>query len=145
MQAGVEVRVPLCDPKLVDFAMNLPISAKIDLWQTKKILRASQQNRIPQSVLRRPKQGFGVPMRGWLRGAARPLMEELTSESVISARGLFDAGTVAALRQAFLSSSVDAALTLFPIMAIETWCRALDAAPIFSSTASGPIYRLADR
>jgi asparagine synthase (glutamine-hydrolysing) len=145
MQAGVEVRVPLCDPKLVDFAMNLPIVEKIDLWQTKKILRVSQQNRIPQNVLRRPKQGFGVPMRGWLRGVARPLMEELTSEAVVSARGLFDAGAVAALRQAFLSSSVDAALTLFPLMAIEIWCRALDAAPTFSGAATGPTYRLAVR
>jgi asparagine synthase (glutamine-hydrolysing) len=143
MQTGVEVRVPLCDPKLVDFAMRLPIADKIDLWQTKKILRASQESRLPQSVLRRPKQGFGVPMRGWLRGAARPLMEELTSEAVISARGLFDAGAVARLRDAFLSSANDAALTLFPVMAIEVWCRALDAAPTFGGPATGPSYRLA--
>jgi asparagine synthase (glutamine-hydrolysing) len=143
MQTGVEVRVPLCDPKLVDFAMHLPIADKIDLWRTKKILRASQQDRLPQSVLRRPKQGFGVPMRGWLRGVARPLMEELTSESVVASRGLFDAKAVADLRHAFLSSAVDAALTLFPLMAIEVWCRALDAAPTVGGTATGPTYRMA--
>jgi len=143
MQTGVEVRVPLCDPKLVEFAMQLPIADKIDLWQTKKILRASQINRIPQSVLGRPKQGFGVPMRGWLRGAARPLMEELTSESVVSARGLFDTRAVTALRDAFLSSAVDAALTLFPLMAIEVWCRALDTAPTVAGPATGPTYRMA--
>ena len=143
MQTGVEVRVPLCDPKLVEFAMQLPIADKIDLWKTKKILRASQANRIPQSVLRRPKQGFGVPMRGWLRGAARPLMEEMTSETVVSARGLFDAKAVTALRDAFLSSEVDAALTLFPLMAIEVWCRALDAAPTVAGVTSGPTYRMA--
>ena len=143
MQAGVEVRVPLCDPKLVDFAMQLPIADKIDPWRTKKILRASQENRLPRSVLGRPKQGFGVPMRGWLRGVARPLMEELTSESVVAARGLFDAAAVSALRGAFLSSTVDAALTLFPLMAIEVWCRALDAAPTAGDAATGPIYRMA--
>jgi len=143
MRTGVEVRVPLCDLKLVDFASHLPIADKIDPWRTKKILRASQQNRLPKSVLERPKQGFGVPMRGWLRGAARPLMEELTSESVVSARGLFDAAAVTALRHAFLSSSVDSALTLFPLMAIEVWCRALDAAPTVGGAASGPTYRMA--
>jgi asparagine synthase (glutamine-hydrolysing) len=143
MQTGVEVRVPLCDPKLVDFAAHLPKADKIDLWQTKKILRASQENRLPQSVLRRPKQGFGVPMRGWLRGAARPLMEELTSDAVVSARGLFDAGAVEDLRHAFLASSVDAALTLFPLMAIEVWCQALDAAPTVGGQATGPTYRMA--
>jgi len=143
MRAGVEVRVPLCDPQLVDFAANLPVSDKIDLWHTKKILRASQRDRLPQNVLRRPKQGFGVPMRGWLRGAARPLMEDLTSEAVVSSRGLFDAGAVARLRDAFLSSSVDAALTLFPLMAIEVWCRVLDAAPTAGGAATGPTYRMA--
>jgi len=143
MQAGVEVRVPLCDPRLVDFAMHLPITDKIDLWRTKKILRASQENRLPRSVLRRPKQGFGVPMRGWLRGVARPLMEELTSAPVVSVRGLFDAGAVAALRQAILSSPVDAAQTLFSLMAIEVWCRALDAAPTIGDAATGPTYRMA--
>ncbi|MHA1108990.1 MAG: asparagine synthase (glutamine-hydrolyzing) [Alphaproteobacteria bacterium] len=143
MQAGVEVRVPLCDPKLVDFAAHLPIADKIDPWRTKKILRASQEDRLPRSVLRRPKQGFGVPMRGWLRGAARPLMEELTSESVVASRGLFDAAAVTELRQAFLSSGADAALTLFPLMAIEVWCRALDAAPTVGCAATGPTYRMA--
>jgi len=143
MQTGVEVRVPLCDPKLVDFAAHLPIADKIDLWQTKKILRASQESRLPQSVLRRPKQGFGVPMRSWLRGTARPLMEELTSEAVVSARGLFDAGAVEGLRHASLASSVDAALTLFPRMAIEVWCQALDAAPTVGGQATGPTYRMA--
>jgi asparagine synthase (glutamine-hydrolysing) len=143
MQAGVEVRVPLCDPKMVDFAARLPIADKIDLWRTKKMLRASQKERLPQSVLRRPKQGFGVPMRGWLGGPARALMEELTSEAVVSARGLFEPAAVTKLRQAFLSSSVDAALTLFPLMAIEVWCRGLDEAPTAGGQATGPTYRMA--
>ena len=143
MRTGVEVRVPLCDPRLVAFAMDLPLADKIDLWRTKKILRASQEPRLPQSILNRPKQGFGVPMRGWLQGPARSLMEDLTSDSVIESRGLFDALAVARLREAFLASQVDAALTLFPIMAMEVWCRALDAAPTVGGAATGPVYRMA--
>jgi asparagine synthase (glutamine-hydrolysing) len=129
MQAGVEVRVPLCAPRLVDFAMRCALSDKIDFRETKKILRRSQKGRIPDAVLTRPKQGFGVPVRGWLKGPARPMMEELTSRSVIEARGLFDVGAVAILRAEFLAGRIDAAMTLFPLMAIELWCRALDAAP----------------
>lgn len=143
MQTGVEVRVPLCDPKLVDFASRLPIMDKIDLWKTKKILRASQEGRIPSNILRRSKQGFGVPMRGWLRGAARPLMDDLTSDATVAARGLFDPGAVSALRRAFLGAKIDAAMTLFPLMAIEVWCRQLDAAPIIDDASTGPIYRMA--
>jgi asparagine synthase (glutamine-hydrolysing) len=135
MQEGVEIRVPLCDPRLVDFAMQLPLSDRIDFRTTKKILRDSQRGRIPDAVLNRAKQGFGVPVRSWLAGPAGPLMEELTSRDVIEARGLFDAGAVAQLREDFLATRIDAAMTLFPLMAIELWCRALDAAPYADGTA----------
>ncbi len=128
MSAGIEVRVPLADPRIVEFAMGLARAERIDLRRTKKILRASQVGRVPQSVLTRPKQGFGVPVRAWLLGAARPLLEDLTARDVIAARGLFDADAVAALKRDFYGHRIDAAFTLFPMMALELWCRALDAA-----------------
>ena len=130
MQAGVEVRVPLCDPQLIAFARGLPLNQLIDSRQTKKILRASQQGRVPGGVLTRSKQGFGVPVRSWLKGPARPLMEELTASPAIEERGLFDAQSVTALREDFLAERIDATMTLFPLMAIEAWCRALDEAPM---------------
>jgi len=128
MRAGVEVRVPLVDHRLVASAMQLPLSSKISLRQTKRILRASQRDRLPADILTRPKQGFGVPVRSWLQGPARDLMEELTSPATLNARGLFDAGAVAALKADFRASRVDAAFSLFPMMAMELWCRALDSA-----------------
>jgi asparagine synthase (glutamine-hydrolysing) len=129
MKAGVEVRVPLIAPRLVEFAADLALSDRIDLRRTKKILRDSQTHRLPPAVLTRPKQGFGVPLRAWLHGPARPLLDELTARDVVERRGLFDAGAVARLREAFHAGRIDAALTLFPLMAVELWCRALDAAP----------------
>ena len=134
MQAGVEVRVPLVDHRLVDYAMRIPIDAKIDLRQTKKILRQSQADRLPPEILTRPKQGFGVPLRAWLSGPAREMLEALTAPEVIAARGLFDAAAVADLKRDFYARRVDSAFTLFPLMAIELWCRALDRAPVFASS-----------
>ena len=129
MQEGVEVRVPLVDTRLVDFAAGLPIGDRIDPWTTKKILRDSQRLRLPASVLDRPKQGFGVPIRSWLAGPARDLLEELTAPSVIGARGLFDSTRVSRVKDGFLGGRIDAATNLFSIIGIELWCRALDAAP----------------
>ncbi|MGI9388232.1 MAG: asparagine synthase (glutamine-hydrolyzing), partial [Methyloligellaceae bacterium] len=129
MIAGVEVRVPLVDTRLVEYAIGLPTTAKIDFRRTKKILRQSQEQRLPEGVLTRAKQGFGFPVRGLLKDGARPLLEELTSPGVVKARGLFDSGIVTSLKSDFFQGRTDAALTLFPIMAIELWCRALDAAP----------------
>ena len=62
------MRVPLVDHRLVASAMQMPLSAKLSLRETKRILRASQKNRLPSDILNRPKQGFGVPVRSWLRG-----------------------------------------------------------------------------
>ena len=128
MQAGVEVRVPLVDHRLVASVMQLPLSEKISLRETKRIMRASQRDRLPAQILTRAKQGFGVPVRSWLQGPARDLMEDLTSPATLYARGLFDSDAVAALKADFQASRVDAAFTLFPMMAMELWCRALDSA-----------------
>jgi asparagine synthase (glutamine-hydrolysing) len=135
MQAGVEMRVPLIDHRLVADAMQLPLSAKISLHETKRILRASQRDRLPAEILTRPKQGFGVPVRTWLQGPARDMMEDLTSATTVSSRGLFDADAVTALKADFFAHRVDAAFTLFPMMAMELWCRALDSAETAPGTA----------
>jgi asparagine synthase (glutamine-hydrolysing) len=136
MLAGVEVRVPLADPSIIEFAAATPLGARISLWQTKKILRRSQVERLPRAVLTRSKQGFGVPVRAWLQGAARPLLDDLTSDSALRSRGLFEPAAVAALKRDVLAGRIDAAWTLFPMMAIELWCRALDASPT-AATVSG--------
>ena len=132
MQAGVEIRVPLCDPRIVSFSSRLPLSQLINLRTTKRIFRNSQRGQIPSSIIRRSKQGLGVPVRSWLSGPARPMLEELTSSTVIKNRGFFDEVAVKNLRDNFLSGANDAAMVLFPMMAIELWCRGLKEAPIHS-------------
>ena len=136
MQTGVEVRVPLIDTRLVAFAAALPVARKIDMRWTKKILRESQRGRLPDGVLSRAKQGFGVPVRAWLAGPARDMLEELTSARAVGSRGLFDADSVARLKSDFYARRIDAAFTLFSMMAIELWCRALDAAPRMTADSS---------
>ncbi len=129
MQAGVEVRVPLCDPRIVSFSSHLPLSQLINLKTTKKIFRESQRGRVPDSIINRSKQGLGVPVRSWLGGEARSMLEELTSSSVIKHRGFFDEVAVKNLRENFFAGVNDAAMVLFPIMVIELWCRRLKHAP----------------
>jgi asparagine synthase (glutamine-hydrolysing) len=63
-------------------------------------------------------------------GPARPLLDELTDEPVLRTRGLFEPRAVAELKRDVLAGRLDAAWTLFPLMAIELWCRALGSAPV---------------
>ncbi|WP_024512534.1 asparagine synthase (glutamine-hydrolyzing) [Bradyrhizobium sp. ARR65] len=134
MQEGVEFRVPLLDLRLVAFAMRTPVSQKIGLWQTKRILREAMAARVNGAILRRAKQGFGVPLRAWMAGPARSLVAEMTSPRVLAARGLFDPAAVARLRNAFDQNRSDVAFMLFTLVCIEIWCRQLSCRPSLAST-----------
>lgn len=81
MANSLEVRVPLLDHKVVEFAFSLPLSLKIRADQTgnslitKYLLKKSAARFYPEAFLARPKQGFGIPIVEWCRGAFRPLIE----------------------------------------------------------------------
>ena len=68
MAHSLEVRSPLLDHRLVEFAANLPSSLKLRRWETKAILRQTVRRYLPPDSLRKRKQGFSVPLREWLRG-----------------------------------------------------------------------------
>jgi asparagine synthase (glutamine-hydrolysing) len=74
-------------------------------------------------VIYRPKTGFGVPLRRWLRHELRETVADLLSERSLAARGLFDARAVSRLRELDAAGRIDAAYPLLALCAIELWCR----------------------
>jgi asparagine synthase (glutamine-hydrolysing) len=130
MAESVEIRVPFLDPQLMAFAARLDARQKLRRGRGKWILRKAMEGLLPNQIIYRPKTGFGVPLRSWLRGGLREMAEELTSETVVGARGLFDPAAVAQLRNDTLSGRRDGAYPLLATMVIELWCRAFaDARP----------------
>ncbi|BBY53272.1 asparagine synthase (glutamine-hydrolyzing) [Mycobacterium koreense] len=67
MANSLELRVPFLDPEVFAVASRLPVSAKITRTTTKYALRRALEPIIPAHVLHRPKLGFPVPIRHWLR------------------------------------------------------------------------------
>jgi asparagine synthase (glutamine-hydrolysing) len=65
MANSLEARVPLLDHPLVEFACRLPASLRLRSGQTKYLLKRALRGRVPEEVLTRPKQGFGVPLEIW--------------------------------------------------------------------------------
>ena len=123
MAHGVEIRVPLLDPDLVAWAARLPARGKLRGGTTKWALRKAIEADLPAAILSRPKTGFGVPLRSWLRGRMRPMMEELTSTSVVASRGILDPTAVSRLRDETMSNHRDGSYSLLAVMAIELWSR----------------------
>jgi asparagine synthase (glutamine-hydrolysing) len=73
MANSLELRVPFLDPEVFAVASRLPVDAKITRTTTKYALRRALEPVVPPHVLNRPKLGFPVPIRHWLR--AGPLLE----------------------------------------------------------------------
>lgn len=67
MATSVELRVPLLDHQVLEFAASLPPHFKVQGWSTKRILKAALKDSVPPAILKRKKTGFPVPYDGWLR------------------------------------------------------------------------------
>jgi asparagine synthase (glutamine-hydrolysing) len=72
MAASLEARSPFLDQEIIAWTARLPDSLKIRNRRGKHLLRKAFGDRLPPSVQRHPKQGFGIPLGAWFRG---PLLE----------------------------------------------------------------------
>jgi len=75
MAVSLEVRAPLLDHRVVEWAMGLPLSLKHRHRTTKWLLRRLLYKRVPRALVDRPKMGFGVPLAAWFRGPLRERMD----------------------------------------------------------------------
>lgn len=78
MAHGLEIRTPLLDYRIVEFAASLPIGWKLHGLRKKYLLKMSQRGRVPQAVLQRRKQGFNAPVSHWLLSSFRSAFESMT-------------------------------------------------------------------
>jgi asparagine synthase (glutamine-hydrolysing) len=69
MAVSLEARVPLLDYRIAEFALNLPPQMKLHRSKTKVILRQAMRHLLPELSLTKPKQGFSIPMKQWLRSS----------------------------------------------------------------------------
>lgn len=123
MAVSVEARVPLLDYRIVEFAMNLPASMKLNRSQTKAILRRAVKGLIPDAVLDKPKQGFSIPMKHWLGTSLKPMMMDLLSEDALRKQGYFNPAVVSTWVKEHLSGRVNHSHRLWSLMVYQIWER----------------------
>lgn len=123
MANSLEVRVPLLDYTVVDYAFSLPANYKNDGNVGKKVLKDAFRNILPQELFNRPKHGFEVPLRKWLTGGLRSLVEkDLLSKEYISAQGIFNLESVEGLKKQLYSSNPgDTHATIWALVVFQHW------------------------
>jgi len=91
MAHALEVRVPFLDHELVEFANSLPANFKISGQITKKILRETFSNQLPEAIINRSKKGFEIPLEEWLSNEVKKnFSSEIFSKTYIEKQKIFN-------------------------------------------------------
>lgn len=121
MSAGLETRVPLLSPAVVEFAWRLPLHHKLRGATGKWVLRQVLARHVPPHLFDRPKQGFGVPLGAWLRGPLRPWAQALLESARLAREGHLDPAPVARAWAEHLSGRHDRGFPLWNVLMFQAW------------------------
>ena len=128
MANSVELRVPLLDHRVLEFAASLPTEQKLHGWTTKYLLKEVLGGRVPQPILDRKKAGFPVPYAAWLRGALKEMVSDTLLSQRSRQRGYFRPQAIEGVLRD--SATADRSKLIFSLVTLELWHQAfLDAVP----------------
>jgi asparagine synthase (glutamine-hydrolysing) len=123
MGVSLESRIPLLDPRVVEFAWRLPRGMKMRGRETKWILRRILHKHVPRTLVERPKSGFGAPIAEWIRGPLRDWAEDLLDLRRIEVDGFFEAEPIRRRWKEHLSAQVDHSPVLWSVLMFQAWFR----------------------
>jgi asparagine synthase (glutamine-hydrolysing) len=88
MQYSLETRVPLLDINVVEFALNLDYNLKVkDGYGTKYLMKKLLYEMVPRGIFERPKRGFSMPLKQWLKGPLKYMVDQYLAKSVVEQYG----------------------------------------------------------
>ncbi len=97
MAHSLEVRSAFLDTEVVEYVAQLPGSLKIHNGETKYVLKQAAARYFPEEMIRRPKEGFLMPVTEWVLGDLQPWVRETLSPGRLARHGIFDPARVRAL------------------------------------------------
>jgi len=120
MAVALEVRPPLLDHRVLQFAAALPRGLCIRHNETKWILRQVLDRYVPRCLVERPKMGFGIPLNAWLRGPLREWAGDLLHSTAFGG-GIIDARCAQKMWTEHHSGRRNWAYPLWNVLIFESW------------------------
>jgi asparagine synthase (glutamine-hydrolysing) len=129
MANSLELRVPLLDHKVLEFAASLPPGLKVSGISTKRVLKQAFKDKLPPEILKRKKVGFPVPIRRWLQTEMKTYVHDMLLSERFIGRGYVRRGAVEDILKRF-SAGEPLVHEVFSLLTLELWHQHfLDAVP----------------
>ena len=123
MAHSLEVRVPLLDHPLVEWAATLPSSLKLNGQEGKYVFKKSLEPYVPNDVMYRPKMGFSVPLSAWFKGALREKVNATVNSEVLNDTQYFDRDFLRTIVNEHQSGAREHSAIIWSLMMFESFLR----------------------
>ncbi|HRH45926.1 MAG TPA: asparagine synthase (glutamine-hydrolyzing) [Pyrinomonadaceae bacterium] len=123
MATSLEARGPLLDHKLIEFVVGMPTDLKMKGLETKYIFKKAMEGIVPNEILYREKQGFGVPINEWINLQLKDRIQSTLTDSKTIERGYFDKKYIQTLLDEHHKGRRDNSHSLWVLLNLELWHR----------------------
>jgi asparagine synthase (glutamine-hydrolysing) len=137
MAASVELRVPLLDHHVLEFAAGLPLAHKSLGWSMKRVLKKTLAPTVPREILQRKKAGFPVPYDRWMRNELRDYVRDTILASGSFSRSHFDTRTVTRMLDAHAAGNGHSK-EVFSLLVLELWNAQFMGSPVGHGLSDPP-------
>ncbi len=120
MAVSLEARVPLLDKRLVEYAISLPLSYKLEGLTGKRILREVLYKYVPKTLIDKPKTGFAIPLEKWLKGSLKDWGESIVDNAKKNAA--IDGQFVRKEWDAFQKGKSINTQLIWTVLMFQDWC-----------------------
>jgi asparagine synthase (glutamine-hydrolysing) len=121
MANSLELRVPLLDHRVLEFASGLPPELKVRGWLTKRVLKEAFKDRIPRAVIERRKTGLPVPLRRWMQNDLGDFVRETVLSKTSVSRGYFRKSAIEGLLDKNVRDGGGLMKEVFALVTLELW------------------------
>jgi asparagine synthase (glutamine-hydrolysing) len=122
---GMAVRFPYLDRRLVEYAGTLPASAKVRRGEKRFLFKRAMSDVLPDEILRKKKQGFGLPTAVWFREhpGFRAMLDEVLLGRRTQERGLFETQQIRSIVRRHEKGAWDHGAEIWYLLVLELWIR----------------------
>lgn len=123
MAHALEVRVPILDHQVMEYAAQIPASFKLRSGEGKYIFKKAVHEIVPPQIIHRPKRGFSVPLADWLRKDLKNIFEQHVFSPNAWLNNWFEPKAIDRLWSQHQRGTRDYAHELWALLVFEYWCK----------------------